>query len=457
MLLSIVVAIVILAVLIIVHEAGHFAMAKRLGVRVIRFSVGYPPKIWGIRRGETEYALGATPLGGYVRMLGDEVGDESGGEDLKGYLAEVQLDLAEALRVHGGSLSSPRAQPDELLAPAANRYATAVSADDSRRIALSDFGRPLNYEETALLEEINREGSAEKAIKSLCERHPEKLLARFRERAFPNQSLAKRFAIVLAGPLANIIFAPILLTIVFLYGVPYLKAVLGQVQSGMPAAVAGLKTGDRVVSIDGSKIKSWNDLSRIVKSSGGATLKIGVERTVSGENEHLLLNITPKREDEKTIYGSKAPVWVIGVLPRGNEGIDRVGPIRAVYRGFTETGKMVYLLGVGIGQIIDGATPVRQALGGPIMIAQMAGREAHQGLANVLMFTVMLSLELGIINLFPVPMLDGGHLLFFVCEGIRGKPLKLRHREIALQVGLLLLVALMAFVIFNDIARIVHS
>jgi regulator of sigma E protease len=118
---------------------------------------------------------------------------------------------------------------------------------------------------------------------------------------------------------------------------------------------------------------------------------------------------------------------------------------------------MAETLVIGITEMIDGTTPVRQALGGPIMIAQMAGREAHAGLANVATFVVMLSLELGIINLLPVPMLDGGHLLFFIFEGVRGKPLKLRHRELALQVGLFLLVALMAFVIFNDIARIVHS
>jgi regulator of sigma E protease len=111
----------------------------------------------------------------------------------------------------------------------------------------------------------------------------------------------------------------------------------------------------------------------------------------------------------------------------------------------------------GIYKIINGSTPVRQALGGPIMIAQIAGREAHEGFASVALFSVMLSLELGIINLLPVPMLDGGHILFFLIEGVRGKPLQVRHREIAQQVGLFLLVVLMAFVIFNDISRIVQG
>jgi len=118
---------------------------------------------------------------------------------------------------------------------------------------------------------------------------------------------------------------------------------------------------------------------------------------------------------------------------------------------------MAWMLVSGIAKIVTGATPVREALGGPIMIAQMAGQQAHEGFANIALFTVMLSLELGIINLLPVPMLDGGHLAFFVIEGVRGKPLKVRHREIAQQVGLFLLVVLMAFVIFNDISRIVQG
>ncbi len=113
------------------------------------------------------------------------------------------------------------------------------------------------------------------------------------------------------------------------------------------------------------------------------------------------------------------------------------------------------MLVVGIAKIIEGATPMRQALGGPIMIAQIAGREVHQGFADLAMFMVSISLELGIINLLPVPLLDGGHLLFFVIEGIRGEPLKLRHREIAMQVGLFLLVILMAFVILNDLSRLI--
>jgi len=461
MIVSIVVAIFVLAVLIIVHEAGHFVVAKNVGVRVIRFSVGYPPRIWGFRRGETEYALGATPFGGYVRMLGDEVGEESGAEDLQGYLHEVELDLTEAHKLAIAHTSTKavavREDVPATLISLATGYAHAPSGAAADNFARAEFGRALKPEEAMLLEEIDSTGSVEAAIASLNEKRPAKLVERFRERAFPNQSLAKRFAIVLAGPFANIIFAPILLTFVFLHGVPYLKPVLGSIEVGTPAAMAGLHPGDTVTAINGKPATNWDDLSTTVKASQGAALTFDVTRPSNGSIEHLTFRISPRMQNEKNGMGGQTTAWVIGVLPRGDEGIEKVGALQAFPRAVEQSVHIAVSLVVGIAQIVDGTTPVRQALGGPIMIAQLAGREAHQGFASLALFVVMLSLELGIINLLPVPMLDGGHLLFFVFEAVRGKPLKLRHREIALQVGLLLLVALMAFVIFNDISRIVHS
>ncbi len=457
MLVSIVSAVIILGILIIVHEAGHFAVAKKLGVRVIRFSIGYPPKIWGIRLGETEYSVGATPLGGYVKMLGDEVGEEPGSEDTAGYLREIELDLLAAAMGDGFTLKTANERANEILIPIAGRYAHAPGEADAARIALAEFHRPLKIEEQMLLEEIARTNGVEPAIKALSERHPERLLECFRQHAFPNQPLWKRFAIVMAGPLANVLFAPVLLTAISMYGVPHLLPIIGQIQPDMPAAMAGFKTGDRVLSINGAPVQTWSDLSDTVKSSNGSPLKVTVARTIGHETERRTFILKPQRHAEKTVFGTEATVWIIGVLPRGDEAIERLGPLQAVYRGCSDTIGMFGALVTGIVQIVDGSTPVRQALGGPIMIAQMAGHEAHEGLANLVLFVVMLSLELGIINLLPVPMLDGGHLLFFACEAVRGKPLKLRHREVALQVGLLLLAALMAFVIFNDIARIVHS
>jgi regulator of sigma E protease len=137
------------------------------------------------------------------------------------------------------------------------------------------------------------------------------------------------------------------------------------------------------------------------------------------------------------------------------EATRKLSPLRAVGAGVVETGRMAATLFIGIAKIVEGATPAREALGGPIMIAQIAGKEVHQGFADVILFVVTVSLELGVINVLPVPLLDGGHLLFFAIEAVRGEPLKLRHREIAMRVGLFLLAILMAFVILNDISRLV--
>jgi regulator of sigma E protease len=457
MITSILSAVIIFAVLIVVHETGHFLVAKRSGVRVIRYSVGYPPKLFGIRRGETEYAFGATPLGGYVRMLGDEVAEEPTAETLEGYVKEVQLDLLEAARQHG-TAASLGSEPAQMLLTLAHRLAPAAGRSANSAEAEAILARALRPDEALLLAEIERRGSIDEAVKTLVESRPTALLERYRAQAFPTQSLATRIKIVLAGPLANILFAPVLMAIVFMYGVPYVKPILGEIKKGMPAYSAGLRQGDQIVAVNGKKIENWADLSDAIKADDGAPIKIDFTRPAPNASPSLMsLQVTPIREKEDTGYGNKAPVWIIGVLPRGDEGVKRYGPLSALYESVVSTAELSGRLVMGIALIINGTTPARQALGGPIMIAKMAGKEAKQGFADVAGFTVMLSLELGIINLLPVPLLDGGHLFFFLIEGLRGKPLQLRHREFAMQIGLLLLVALMTFVIVNDISHIMHS
>jgi regulator of sigma E protease len=472
MLLSIVAAVAIFAILVVVHETGHFLAAKRLGVRVVRFSIGYPPRILGIRRGETDYALGATPLGGYVRMLGDEMAEEPGFDAIKSYLREIALDLISAARSNGWVKSRPptwinganakRKFEEQALStiaeivqpqPATNTIGSAQPRASEGQTSLAAIGGDLNTVEIFLLEKIHECGSLQRAIDSLAQARPRVLVEAFKARAFPTQRLAKRCVIVLAGPAANVLFAPVLMIVVFMIGVPTLLPVIGKVRQDMPAFAAGIRQGDQVTAVNGKPIKSWDELSDAVKASGGAPLQLTTSRYA--ERVSARLTVVPKQLPEETLYGNKIPTWVIGVSPRGDKVTLSYGPIAAIRAGALQTARLFTTLCVGIAKIFEGATPVREALGGPIMIAQMAGKEAHQGFADVSLFTIMLSLELGIINLLPVPLLDGGHLLFFAIEGIRGKPMQLRHREIAMQVGLFLLVVLMAFVILNDISRIV--
>lgn len=450
MISSILYAALVFAVLVVVHEAGHFAMAKKVGVRVLRFSVGYPPKILGFRRGETEYSVGATPFGGYVRMLGDEVGEKPTPDEIKLYLHEIGLDLIGAAREHGAVLAG--SEFDEHLRALAERLSQSGAG-----VAQTVLGRELKPDEALLLNEVRAHPKVDDAIKELADRPPTVLIEAYCSRAFPTQSLGKRVLIVLAGPLSNIIFAPLLLTFVFMYGVPTLLPVVGKTTKDLPAAKAGLLTGDRIIAVNGQPMDTWADFSKTVKAGDGSPVKLEIQRQQNGKSTNSAIVITPTRLDQKTIYGTNATSWVIGVQPSGDETTKRYGPIGAAKEACETSVEMTVQMVVGIASIFSGSTPVKDALGGPIMIAQMAGQEAHRGFANLAMFTVMLSLELGIINLLPVPLLDGGHLLFFVFEGIKGKPLELRYREAMLQVGLFLLVALMAFVIFNDISRIVQG
>ena len=446
MLTSILAAVVILGLLIIVHESGHFFVAKKLGVRVLRFSIGYPPRVAGIRRGETEYVIGATPFGGYVRMLGEEIGDEPRSEELYNYLVEIGHDIAQIATASGSQTPQPgKPDPDPALEAIAF-HPDAVT-----------FSRRLRPEETLLLNRIRISDSAARARESLQENPPDDLMAAFRARAFPNQPLWKRFAIVLAGPAANLLFAPVLLALLFMYGMPTPLPVVGELKAAMPAIQAGLKPGDKIISVNGKRTPTWSDFSDAVRGSGGAPLSIEVDRPEGAAIIRIHVTVSPRREEQTTIYGTKTTEWIIGVMPRGDAEIHRMNPISAGYHAVIATASLTAQLVAGLAKIVTGGMPVREALGGPIAIARMAGQEARQGLASVVMFTVMLSLNLGLLNLLPVPLLDGGHLAFFAYEGVRGKPLAMRHREIALQVGLFLLVALMAFAIFNDISRIVQG
>src|SRR6204780_1691687 len=197
MITSIVAAVVIFATLVLVHEAGHFAMAKRLGVRVIRFSIGYPPRVWGFRRGETDYSIGATPLGGYVRMLGDEVGEEPSSTTLETYIKEIELDLLDAARKTGWLAASGKSGDDAVTALAgelAPPLGAAIPSDRAHQI----LGRDPNAEETLLIREIGRGGHRKRARETLSEGRPSALVERYNLRAFPSQSLGKRIAIVLA-------------------------------------------------------------------------------------------------------------------------------------------------------------------------------------------------------------------------------------------------------------------
>ncbi len=352
---NILIAILILGLLIFVHELGHFAVAKWSGVTVLRFSLGFGPRLLAWRRGVTEYAVSAIPLGGYVKMLGDDPEDD------------------------------------------------VPTADAAH--------------------------------------------------AFSQQPLITRTAIVLAGPMMNLVTATVAFTVVFaMYGAgtPTDAPKIGGVMEGMAAQQAGLRRGDTVVAIDGNPIATWDALSQAVRASGGKSLSMEVRRE-DGATETL--TAVPEERPEKTVFGEETgKAYLIGI-----ERFVEIAPVslvNAIGLGAYETYFWVKMTLLSVVKIFQGSVSARD-LGGPILIVQAAGQQAERGLDYLIRFLGLISVNLGVLNLLPIPVLDGGHLLFFAFEAIRGRPLALRQREMAQQVGLFLLLALMVFVFYNDISRIV--
>ncbi len=350
--MTVIYALLLLGVLIFVHELGHFIFAKMLKVKVLKFSLGFGPKVIGKTSGETEYMISAVPLGGYVKMLGEEPGE----------------DLAEADR----------------------------------------------------------------------------------QRAFNFQPVWKRFTIVLAGPLFNLIFAAIVFFFIFMSGVPYLLPEVGEVTADSPAAKIGLMKGDVVVEIGGSPIKRWDDMTTIIHNSPGKELRLKIRRGT----DVFVVAATPQKKAVKDLFGKSHDVGLIGIAPSGKTAVKQEGVGSALVLSVQRTWELSELTFVFIAKLIQQVIPA-DTIGGPIMIFQMAGQQASQGASNYFMFMAIISINLGVLNILPIPLLDGGHLLFFGIEFIRRKPLNEKVMLMAQKVGLALLVALMVFALYNDILRLV--
>jgi regulator of sigma E protease len=265
------------------------------------------------------------------------------------------------------------------------------------------------------------------------------------ESSFLHQPLWIRTLIVAAGPFFNLLFAVVLIAFIHIVGLPVEKSVqVGRVMDDSAAAQAGLRTDDIIVALDGVPIQRIHELKAKITASEGRSLILEVTRGGQG----LTLPLTPQMDPA-------SQEWRIGVELRPGEIIvERSNPLIALGQGFAWTWRITKLSVIGFGKILSGAIPATESLAGPLGIAREIGRQADYGWRNVLFFTAGISVSLAILNLFPIPVLDGGHLLFFLIEFINGKPLSLRKREIAQQVGLLILVGLMLFAFYNDVMNL---
>jgi len=349
----------VLTVLVFVHEFGHYFVARRNGVRVDVFSIGFGPELFGwFDRAGTRWKVSAIPLGGYVKMFGDS--DASSGMPIAG-LGEL----------------------------------TAAERDVS----------------------------------------------------FPCKPLGQRAAIVAGGPIANFVFAIVVLALLFMtYGQPFTPAEVGQVMPGSAAEAGGIHRGDAIVSIDGRAIERFEDVQQLVRLNPSVPMTMVVRR----DGELVSLQVTPSRVEESDRLGRRQ-IGQLGIRGGGTKYIKR-DPASAVASAVSETWNLSATTLAAMWQMVIG-TRATDELGGPLRIAQLSGEIAQGGVVPLLWFMAVLSVNLGLINLFPVPVLDGGHLLYYAAEAIRGKPLGQRAQEYGFRLGLALVLTLMVFATWNDLVH----
>ena len=348
--------IVVLGIMIFFHELGHFLVAKYFGVKVLKFALGFGPKIFGKEVGETEYSIRYFPLGGFVKMLGEDEEDE-----------EYQdLPIEEA------------------------------------------------------------------------------------ENSFSNQHALKRMAIVAAGPLFNLVLAFFLFCGLFLISGNYMMTTeIGQVRSESPAFRAGLKEGDIIISVQGQAIKSWDEIKELVQGQAGRPVAMTVKRG----DRIFSLTVTPEETVVKNEFGEEIKSALIGIVAAGKFEKVELGPWQALKESILETWKWIKLTCLVVVKLFQGVVSIK-TVGGPIMIGQITGKLAQESFGYLIPFMAIISINLGILNLFPIPILDGGVIIFLIIELFIGRPISLKKRELAQKVGLSLLIILMVIVFYNDILRL---
>ncbi len=439
--------VVVLSVLVAFHEFGHFLMARWVGVRVLKFSIGFGPKLFGRQIGDTEYLVSAVPLGGYVKLFGEEESDATTPEEQRQSFTHQSL-WSKVLIVFGGpgfNFLLAYLIFAGWLATGAPLFVTSF-ADLTPDVEAMKPGSPAETAGLKVGDRILRVN--EKEISSRAELFD----AVAKSNGRPLTLDVRR-----GSQIKTLVVTPAALTIqddgkdvtVYTLGIEETAPVITAVMPGSPAKDAGFKAGDRVVAIEGQAVHTWSQLTGLVKESPNRPLKVDVSRG----GQVLTLTVTPALE--KTVVNGKAvEIGKMGVSGPGRSLIRSSNPVLAVWHGLEATWGWTELTVVGIYKMIAGEISSKN-IGGPLTIANISGEAGSQGMASVVFLIAILSINLGVLNLLPIPILDGGHLLFFLIEAVLRKPLGDRQRELAQQVGLLLLVFIMVFAFWNDIERLI--
>ncbi len=434
--------VLVLGVIILVHEWGHFIVARIFGVRVDVFSIGFGPRLFGMKRGATDWRVSALPLGGYVRMAGQDISDIDSGEE------------------------APKGLPDELMSkkrwqravisfagPAVNLVFPIVLMGGYFLIAgvpYVKFERQpvvVNELSPARSEAVNGLQAGDVVLSLNGMKNPDwDQAAKFLSGVNPGTTASVEVANgrevrQLTLPVTNDPKAH-----VFGY-LPILPAI-GQVGPGTPASHAGLRPGDVIRLVDGQKIVYWDEFVDQVRGSGGKTLQLEVER----KGEKLSLAITPKQGLGEATDRN----FQIGVAPHFDFAYEKVGPKGAVLEATARTKDYVTGTFSVVGKLFTGRVSVKQ-LQSVVGISRVAGEAVSEGAAAVILFMALISVNLGILNLLPIPILDGGHILLLSLEGIRRRDFSLAFKERFIQVGLVFLLVLFAYVMYNDVVRLLPS
>ena len=396
--------VLVLGLVIFVHELGHFLAAKWVGVYAPRFSLGFGPALWRRRHGETEYVIAALPLGGYVRMASRD--DET------------------MAMIEGG-------KPEGLAGPAGGQGAGDAQGKNRAQSQGAPEPKPADWDENAMVP------FGPKPVPP--------------HRWFESKPLWARVVIMLAGVTMNVVLTLVVSTGVFAYyGRQYVPAVVDSLVAGMPAQAAGLQPGDSIAAINGVPVRAWSDLLMTITTSAGKETALGVVR--GGRPLTVLVTPVPQKGADAAT-GKAITVGRIGAYPKDRVERDRLGPIDASIAGWRATWGMAGSVVGVVGGLLRGTVSVKN-LGGPVAIARTSVAAARTGLESVWALIAFLSINLAILNLLPIPILDGGQVLITLAETAKGSPFSVRTRENVMKVGLAAIAALFAVVMFNDLVAL---
>lgn len=410
--------IIIFGALVFFHEAGHFFFAKRAGILCREFAIGFGPKLISFKKNETQYTIRLLPIGGYVRMAGED---------------QEMLDLKPGQRV--GLVLDKDDKVEKVVINGKERYPNirlieVDSADLEHRLVIKGY-------EEGEEEELKTFSVSKEAI--LVENQNETQIAPW-DRQFASKSLGHRAMTIFAGPMMNFVLAIVIFTVLAaIQGIPVQDPVLGDLTKNGVANASGLHKGDKVISIDGSEISNWDDIVELIQKHPGEELVFTVERN----HKTMDISVTPsiEKDENNKEYG------MIGV----HSPVEK-SPLKIATYGFEQTYHMTIKIFQMLGKLVTGQFSINM-LSGPVGIYKSTEDVAQLGIAYLAQWAALLSINLGIMNLLPIPALDGGRLLFFAVEAVRGKPIDRQKEGMVHFIGFALLMLLMIIVTWNDIQR----